>query len=120
MKQLTGEEVSRISFDFSVFIEFTSGASVRLETKLLVKEKDLDRSVTLHPEALDANAILVLNLLRERVSSSSIEKDGALTIEFSNGTRLTSPPDTDYESWTITLPSGQSAICMPGGEVALW
>jgi hypothetical protein len=60
----------------------------------------------------------VLRLLDDRITSAGA-LDGVLRLSFARGGELTSPPDKQYESWTVAV-GGRVFQCMPGGEVNSW
>jgi hypothetical protein len=48
-------------------------------------------------------------------------QQGALTLSFSDASRLRCDPHDEYEAWTVTGGSPQHlVVCMPGGEIAVW
>lgn len=47
-------------------------------------------------------------------------KDGHLEISFTEGGHLAVPADEGFEAWEFVGPQGVRALCLPGGELALW
>lgn len=46
---------------------------------------------------------------------------GALSLVFSDGSRVRCEPQEDYEAWQVVGGSPQHlVVCMPGGELAVW
>ena len=60
----------------------------------------------------------ILRLLKRRVANATAA-DGVLRLSFANGAELVSPPDDQYESWTV-VGEGRIFQCLPGGEVDSW
>lgn len=60
----------------------------------------------------------MLQLLKQRVTDASAES-GVLTLRFADGLTLEALPDDQYESWTVSGPTGITQ-CLPGGETDSW
>jgi hypothetical protein len=53
---------------------------------------------------------------------ASIDRSNASLTRFvlSGGGELRCPSDERYESWQVAGPNGYLAVCIPGGEMAIW
>jgi len=79
---------------------------------------DGSNRATLDARAKPDEAGAVLRLLNERITSAAA-LDGVLHLSFARGAELTSPPNEQYESWTVAV-SGRVFQCMPSGEIDSW
>lgn len=62
----------------------------------------------------------VLTILGLTIDYAAARKDGTLELAFSDGSRLSVPPDAAYEAWEFDGSHGAKAIGLPGGDVAIW
>lgn len=63
----------------------------------------------------------VKNFLSQRkVTKAEVGNSGELRIVFVDGGEIRVDANDDYEAWTIAGVDGYKAVCMPGGEVAVW
>jgi len=65
----------------------------------------------------------LLRLARATLRSGVARKDGLLTLEFTDGTRLIAPPNERFEAWQATgelppITSRFQLIALPGGGLA--
>jgi hypothetical protein len=61
----------------------------------------------------------LLGLLRKPVASVLAQKDGHFEVRFSDGDLLQAKPDLVYESWELSMGSGERLVCLPGGELSV-
>ena len=58
----------------------------------------------------------VIDLFLATVASVSVEGHGTLTLDFTDGEKLTVPPDETYESWELSGDGVPGILVGPGGE----
>jgi hypothetical protein len=58
----------------------------------------------------------VVDLLLATVANVSVEGRGTLTLDFTEGAKLTVPPDQTYESWALSGTGVPGVLVGPGGE----
>lgn len=111
------ETVNRCSIDYQLTLQLTKcGLSIVIEQAFVLRTQT--RSVTLDldpPEKLAP----VLALVRKRVDAITVLESGTLEVKFP-GYAITVPPQETYESWQIAGPAGVVAVCLAGGELAVW
>lgn len=63
----------------------------------------------------------VLSLCDRPVREAKAMDSGTLTLEIGDS-RLTVPPDPDYEAWEIAAneAAGLRVVCSPGGKLVIW
>ncbi|MEC3919813.1 DUF6188 family protein [Nocardia sp. CDC160] len=54
------------------------------------------------------------------IVSAVVADGGELRIDLESGHRLVVEPDPYFEAWNVTAPGRYLAVCMPGGELAVW
>ena len=62
----------------------------------------------------------MLRLARATADRAHSRDDGALLLEFTDGSRLEVRASANYEAWQLVGPAGLMVVCMPGGELAVW
>lgn len=65
-----------------------------------------------------AEAGAVFRLLHRAVVAAGIE-NGVLHLSFANDDEPQSPPNDEYETWTV-VGDGRVIQCLPGGEITSW
>jgi hypothetical protein len=115
---LEGQSVTHETIDYTVSLNTDAGFEIRIETdfSLCTPEGDFDLS----PESPGIQADRLRALLHQTVTSSVAEESGALSLGFSDGSRLRVEPHDSYEAWTVAGPGGMKMVSMPGGELAEW
>ncbi|WP_258310138.1 DUF6188 family protein [Streptomyces sp. CG 926] len=58
----------------------------------------------------------ILGLFARVVTDTEVTGQGALSLGFDDGTRLSDEPDPDYESWNLTGSGIDPVLVGPGGE----
>ncbi|MBI9113676.1 DUF6188 family protein [Sanguibacter suaedae] len=117
---LVGQQVSRLSHDFSVFVEFGDGDGLRVETPFTVVPAGSDRPVEIDPEEPEEHWSVVTGLLHQRVVHAAVGPQGVLSLLFARGDRMECPPHSQHEAWTFTSQTGELVVCTPGGDLARW
>ena len=115
---LEGQSVTHKTVDYTVSLNTNAGFEIRIETNFSLRtpEGDFDLS----PESSDMQAERLQSLLHQTVTSSVADESGALSLGFSDGSRLHVDPNDSYEAWTVASPGGMKVVSMPGGELAVW
>ncbi|WP_203962585.1 DUF6188 family protein [Actinocatenispora thailandica] len=116
-----GFAVTKVEADWAFGLTFDDQGAVRISsTMTLGWAATAARSETarLKPECQDVAAGLAL--FNATVLSAVASKSGGLRIVFDDGHRLAVAPDSDYEAWTATGPSGMLIVSRPGGDLAVW
>ncbi|WP_420162368.1 DUF6188 family protein [Nocardiopsis sp. CNT-189] len=116
---LEEQSIIRVCFDSAVTILTGGGHQVSLEAEIELLTPG-NGAVVLEPDSPGPAALHIIRLVGDTMSTARTEGDGSLRIVFESGVELTAPPDTHYESWSVVGPSGGRAVCMPGGEIAVW
>ncbi|MFF4649194.1 DUF6188 family protein [Streptomyces sp. NPDC001380] len=116
---LQGQTVVRVCFDYAVRILTSGNWEMIIETEAVL-HPPVGEPVAFDPESPGTMAAHLVGLARDVITEAGAGDAGDLVVGFASGTRLTVRPDPDYEAWETVGPGGRRAICMPGGEVAVW
>ncbi|MDQ3370221.1 MAG: DUF6188 family protein [Myxococcota bacterium] len=112
--------VTRCIVDHAVALEFFEGelcVVVRVEGDFSILDgARVHRLSSSAPQDLGP----AVGLLGQTVRSATTSAQGKLEIAFEDGRMLSVEPDERYEAWELCGPGGTRAVCMPGGEVAVW
>ena len=115
---LEGQEITRICLDFAVTLMTGDGAELQIGEPFTLTEGE--RTDQVHPEQLATSDGSILGLVHQRITAATIEEQGGLTLQFSNGQILTCPPGAEYEAWTLVSRAGERMVSQPGGGLAHW
>jgi hypothetical protein len=117
---LSGRQVDRCTLDYRFGLNFYGGddeAAIIVEGafRLLDNEDVLEMDATQPAELGPAFA-----LVRRVVRTARATETGRLEVLFEDGSRLIVEPNEQFEAWEMYGPGGIRAICMPGGDIAIW
>jgi Family of unknown function (DUF6188) len=70
----------------------------------------------LNPETSRSALAPVIDLFLATVADVTVEGHGALTLDFTDGAKLTVPPDEMYESWDLSGDGVPGILVGPGGQ----
>lgn len=115
---LEGQSVTHETVDYTVSLNTNAGFEIRIEVDFSLRTPD--GNFDLSPGSSDAQADHLRALLHQKITFSIAEESGALSLVFSNGSRLHVDPHDSYEAWTVAGPGGMKVVAMPGGELAVW
>ncbi|MGW1564403.1 DUF6188 family protein [Streptomyces sp. NPDC002144] len=117
---LRGRGITKISVDFRLVLAFDSDWEVALEAPVNLSHgtAHANPSVLLNPESQDVAAALAL--FGAKVLSAVAFKAGTLRLVFDSGHHLTCSPDSAFEAWQATGPTGWRFASLPGGGLAVW
>jgi hypothetical protein len=121
--ELVGTRVTRTAFDHQVRISFTDYAPdgrIRVDGELVIETPftltDTSGHQTLLTPATGPSLAPLLGLFAKSVTEAEVTGQGALSLGFDDGTRLSVEPDPDYESWNLTGSGIDPVLVGPGGE----
>ena len=117
---LSGKTVTRCLIDYAFGIECWDGereTRIRIEGTFVLKVNGPEH--TLSPEQPTALGP-ALSIIHKAVDSARVYKDGCLEVNFSDGTRLSVEPDSEYEAWEIVGSGGLRVVCAAGGSLSIW
>jgi hypothetical protein len=117
---VSGQDVSRITFDYALTIETSGGIELRFESRFRLVDRDGVEEVEGEPESLDVTGGAIVKLLHKPIDELTVDGSGVLTVSFTTGRRLVCDPDERFEAWTLVTSTGERIVCMPGGGVAHW
>jgi hypothetical protein len=115
---LEGQSVTHETIDYTVSLNTDAGFEIRIETDFSLRTPE--GNFDLSPESSDMQTDRLQALLHQTVTSSIAEESGALSLDFSDGSRLHVGSHDSYEAWTVAGPGGMKVVSMPGGELAVW
>jgi hypothetical protein len=118
---LEGGSVDRCCFDYGVTFILSNGAlscELRIERPFTIVVPGWGIHRVDPDEAVDLEQ--ALSLLRRKVDSATVTKEGDLKLHLGDRTTLQVAPDENFEAWTLTASTGARLVCLPGGEVAVW
>lgn len=75
-------------------------------------------AVAVDPYSLDGLALL-LPLLDKEVTAAVVTDAGALELAI-GGTTVSCAADPNCEAWSFNGPRGETVVCTPGGDLAIW
>jgi hypothetical protein len=68
-----------------------------------------------------AELVPIFGLRHAVITAATAHRDGVLTLAFSNGSSLTSPPDrAGYEAWEVSGPDRLLVVGLSTPGVAIW
>ncbi|HEX5144955.1 MAG TPA: DUF6188 family protein [Mycobacterium sp.] len=111
--------VTRICFDHALTILTSSGYELRIETRSTVEVAGKG-SIAFEPDSPKQVAMYLVGLIGIEISEAVVADSGLLKLRFETDTELITEPHGAYEAWTMSGPGGESIVCMPGGELAIW
>ncbi|MFB7355994.1 DUF6188 family protein [Streptomyces gardneri] len=121
--ELVGTRVTRTAFDHQVRISFTDQApdgSIRVDGELVIETPftltDASGHQALLTPATGPSLAPLIGLFARVVTETGVTGQGALSLSFDDGTRLSVEPDPDYESWNLTGSGIDPVLVGPGGE----
>ncbi|MFE7584907.1 DUF6188 family protein [Streptomyces gardneri] len=121
--ELVGTRVTRTAFDHQVRISFTDQApdgSIRVDGELVIETPftltDASGHQALLTPATGPSLAPLIGLFARVVTEIGVTGQGALSLSFDDGTRLSVEPDPDYESWNLTGSGIDPVLVGPGGE----
>jgi len=114
-----GWTITRLYFDpyaVGVAINGGTGDAFHAYIEASFTYRDADGSEQLFAPGEGAPTLApLLSLLNRTVETVRVSRDGTLLIAFSDGTRISVPPDPDYEAWNGGLDE-IGFISTPGGR----
>ncbi len=116
-----GLELGLCLIDFGFTMQFGTGeerVSLRIEGPFSCS-LGRDRRV-LHAETDPGGLGPALKLLHVEAKRGTVSKDGDLTIDFSDGTRLEVIHDEHYEAWTLNDSGGLTIVAGPNGRLSIF
>jgi uncharacterized protein DUF6188 len=122
---LIGSQVYQVKFDYQTAIELfhqdDSTMAIRVHAWLTIYTTFVLRSGDgsiheLNPETSRAALAPVIDLFLGTVTGVTVEGCGTLTLDFTDGARLTVPPDESYESWELSGVGVPGILVGPGGQ----
>jgi hypothetical protein len=117
---ISGDLVTRVSFDFAITLHTDSGNELRLETDFDFIPAIGD-PVHIVPANAQEKASVILCLLNARVLSAvANDQNGELAIDFGPAGRLLVPAEGSYEAWALTSQHGLAYNAIAGGGLAAW
>ena len=117
--KLRGCAVSGVLWEYTIVINLTDGAALRLESSCEWVEPGAT-PVSITPETNDDPVGLRSGLLGRMIDEARVDQDGTLHLGFEDGSVLRAPADPDYEAWSASGVDGSHFVCLPGGEIATW
>ncbi|MDZ7886256.1 MAG: DUF6188 family protein [Mycobacterium sp.] len=116
---LTGKKLTSKHVEYTVGLQLSDDYFIRVESPFTLALAD--RTLMLSPEGDAASAFEPLGqLVGQTISSSTVDRAGALTVVFERGELLHVEPDPSFEAWTVSGPKGLLIVCSPGGELSIW
>jgi hypothetical protein len=122
---LIGCQVYQVKFDYQTALLLcrqdggNSAARVRawlvIETPFALRSRD-GSVYELDPGTSRSALAPVIDLSLATVASVSVGGHGTLTLDFTDGEKLTVPPDETYESWALSGDGVPGILVGPGGE----
>lgn len=117
---LKGKQVSRCCIDASFSLEILERGfrtEIRISTQMSI-EQDGTRLELSAEKPMDAAKGAILQ--GKIVSNAVGNKDGSLSMTFTDGSKLTVPVSDNYEAWTLNASDGFLVVSQPGGKLAVW
>lgn len=121
--ELVGTRVTRTAFDHQVRISFTDhapGGGMRVDGELVIETPFTLTDASGHQAILTPATVPslapLLGLFAKVVTETEVTGQGALSLGFDDGTRLSVEPDPDYESWNLIGSGIDPVLVGPGGE----
>lgn len=116
---LAGKILACKHIQYTVSLQLSDDYFIRLESPFTLALTD--QTLMLSPESDAASAFELLGqLVGQTISSSTVDRAGALTVVFERGESLHVEPDPSFEAWTVSGPKGMLIVCSPGGELSIW
>jgi hypothetical protein len=119
---VAGRTVDACRFDFGLTLIFsdsgTESLAIRIEEPFHMADGPTEHH--LDPGADPRAMHPALAVLRRKLTSVLIFKDGGLEISLEGEVRLRVPASKHYEAWTITDTVGSVIVALPGGGVTPW
>ncbi len=119
INDLNGRAILSYEYNYMISISFSGDYTLAIESDLTVHTAGQD--IRLSP-GTDPNAghqalstLMGLTVLMVRTDPQT-----SLSLTFGDNSRLSIDPDPAFESWTLSGPTGERIVCMPGGELAVW
>jgi hypothetical protein len=116
---VTGLTITRVCFDYAIVLLMDDGSELRLQVAMSMEGKGVPES-TITPQSVGPHASWLAGLLHREMVSALIDPSGRVEIEIEGPARIVVAPHSQYEAWTYAGPSGQKAVCLPGGGVTTW
>lgn len=114
-----GQKIVGQEFGYTVSLEFTGGYEVRIESGLVLRDRDGDHEIV-PGENADADGARLEALTGQAATAAVADDSGGLRVDFEGGTRLLVPADPNYEAWTVAGPNGLKVVSLPGGGLSVW
>jgi hypothetical protein len=111
---LAQQFVTQVRFDFAISIHTLHGAVIRVQNDFLVSQPDLE-PLFVAIDDLDMAARPMMRLFGQVLDWAEANDDGSLALLFTSGTRIDVAPGTIDEPWSISTPSGELLVGLPGG-----
>lgn len=102
--------VTRVHLDFDLSLEFDDGSTVAFS------EFSVD-GVVYDEDNQFEGLRRVVELSGAACTSAEISNDGALLLEFDDGSSVSAVPRAEVESWEFTGADGALVVCLAGGEL---
>src|SRR5215208_2486541 len=120
---LSGWAVTRCAIDYAFTLDVSKGrevVSVSIGGRFVLSAGEKEQ--VLDPERGEPVSLgPALRILHLTVDSALAYKDGTLELRFSDGTRITAPPEPEHEAWEAAGGEGGLLIVsLPGGGVSVW
>lgn len=116
--ELQGQMISDQHFDYTMTLETDAGVELNIENDYTIHTADASWGIS--PEPVSAESEQPTSLINRIISTTTSDETGTLTINFTDGDRVTVEADPDYEAWNLAGPDGRKIVCLPGGELATW
>lgn len=116
---LAQQLVTQVRFDFAISIHTLHGAVIRVQNDFLVSDPGLE-PVFIAIDDLDTAARPMMRLFGQVLDWAEANDDGSLALLFTSGTRIDVAPSTADEPWSISTPSGELLVGLPGGGSAVY
>ncbi|MEM9410751.1 MAG: DUF6188 family protein [Planctomycetota bacterium] len=112
------QQITRVSFDFSISFTFDHGAELFVENNLDVL--DGDRINQIKTADFTSFAGLIVGLLNRTVSFATTSDEGVLMLKFDSQLTIEVKPSEAFEAWSYNENGSRKIVCMPGGGLAIW
>ena len=109
--------MSQLRVDFALTLLLDDDSVIRIEAPFDLKSPDDSFRLPLgKPHEVSP----ALPLLHQAIALARIERVGSLRLEFEDGWTIDVPPDSEYESWQVTVATAGMWVGLPGGGVAVF
>ncbi|MFO7190956.1 MULTISPECIES: DUF6188 family protein [Thermocrispum] len=114
---VAGQFIAEATGEFALVVRTDGGVEVRVESDFTVSGNR--GTVTYSPDTITDSTVFNW-LVGKRIIAAVVDDAGALTMTLADGTKISVPPDEEFEAWTLAGPGARKIVSMPGGELTVF